>query len=64
MLVFASWDGLREERVDDPAAALVVLLSSYMHMTNNRFHVTIRDEAYLSYVSGRVLREAAAAGDS
>ena len=29
-------------------------------MTNNRLHVTIRDEAYLSYVLGRVLREPAA----
>lgn len=26
-------------------------------MTNNRLHVTIRDEAYLSFVLGQVLRE-------
>jgi Lantibiotic biosynthesis dehydratase C-term len=57
VLSFASWDGTRDETVDDPAVALVILLSSYMHMTNNRFHVTVRDEAYLAYVSARVLRE-------
>lgn len=28
-----------------------------MHMTNNRLHVTIRDEAYLAHLLGRVLRE-------
>ncbi|MFC9699239.1 lantibiotic dehydratase C-terminal domain-containing protein [Streptomyces sp. NPDC056943] len=33
------------------------LLSPYMHMTNNRLHVTIRDEAYLSFVLGQVLRD-------
>lgn len=26
-------------------------------MTNNRLHVTIRDEAYLSFVLGQVLRD-------
>ncbi|WP_411113796.1 lantibiotic dehydratase C-terminal domain-containing protein [Streptomyces sp. 029-5] len=56
-LVFRSWDGTRDERVTDPAVALPLLLSPYMHMTNNRLHVTIRDEAYLSHVLGRVLRE-------
>ncbi|MFF4852186.1 lantibiotic dehydratase C-terminal domain-containing protein [Streptomyces sp. NPDC001194] len=56
-LVFRSWDGTRDERVDDPAAALPLLLSPYMHMTNNRLHVTIRDEAYLAHLLGRVLRE-------
>ncbi len=56
-LVFRSWDGERDERVTDPAAALPLLLSPYMHMTNNRLHVTIRDEAYLSHVLGRVLKE-------
>ncbi|GGY59520.1 lantibiotic dehydratase C-terminal domain-containing protein [Streptomyces omiyaensis] len=43
--------------VTDAAAVLPRLLSPYMHMTNNRLHVTIRDEAYLSFVLGRVLRE-------
>ncbi|MGW2014652.1 lantibiotic dehydratase C-terminal domain-containing protein [Streptomyces sp. NPDC001927] len=56
-LVFRSWDGERDERVTDPAVALPLLLSPYMHMTNNRLHVTIRDEAYLSHVLGRCLRE-------
>ncbi|MEU3793906.1 lantibiotic dehydratase C-terminal domain-containing protein [Streptomyces fructofermentans] len=55
-LVFRSWDGSRDEVVKDPGAALPLLLSPYMHMTNNRLHVTIRDEAYLSHVLGRVLR--------
>ncbi|MFJ3923419.1 lantibiotic dehydratase C-terminal domain-containing protein [Streptomyces sp. NPDC090022] len=56
-LVFRSWDGTRDERVTDPAQALPRLLSPYMHMTNNRLHVTIRDEAYLAHLLGRVLRE-------
>ncbi|MFE3252017.1 lantibiotic dehydratase C-terminal domain-containing protein [Streptomyces sp. NPDC059209] len=59
-LVFRSWDGERDERVTDPAVALPLLLSPYMHMTNNRLHVTIRDEAYLSHVLGRTLRESVA----
>ena len=56
-LVFRSWDGLRDETITDPARALTTLLSPYLHMTNNRLHVTIRDEAYLAYVLGRALRE-------
>ncbi|OII67122.1 lantibiotic dehydratase C-terminal domain-containing protein [Streptomyces sp. CC77] len=56
-LVFRSWDGTRDERVTDPATALPRLLSPYMHMTNNRLHVTIRDEAYLAHILGRALRE-------
>lgn len=55
-LVFRSWDGTRDERVTDPSAALPLLLSPYMHMTNNRLHVTIRDEAYLAHLLARVLR--------
>ncbi|GHF99229.1 lantibiotic dehydratase C-terminal domain-containing protein [Streptomyces zaomyceticus] len=55
----------RSEPVDAPPvealthvpAVLPRLLSPYMHMTNNRLHVTIRDEAYLSFVLGQVLRE-------
>jgi hypothetical protein len=34
----------------DPDAALAVLLSSYVHMTNNRLGVSILDEIYLSYL--------------
>ncbi|MGH3324509.1 MAG: lantibiotic dehydratase C-terminal domain-containing protein, partial [Streptomyces sp.] len=44
------------EPVTDLAVVLPTLLSPYMHMTNNRLHVTIRDEAYLAHVLGRVLR--------
>ncbi|MDT0379673.1 lantibiotic dehydratase C-terminal domain-containing protein [Streptomyces sp. DSM 42041] len=56
-LVFGFDKGAREKRITDPDGALKVLLSPYMHMTNNRLHVTIRDEAYLSHVLHRVLRE-------
>jgi hypothetical protein len=52
-------DGAGAVAVTDPATALDTLLSPYLHMTNNRFHVTIRDEAYLSYVLGRALRDVA-----
>ncbi|ONK09849.1 lantibiotic dehydratase C-terminal domain-containing protein [Streptomyces sp. MP131-18] len=55
-LVFRSWDGEREEQVTDPDEALVRLLSPYLHMTNNRLHATIQDEAYLAHVLGRALR--------
>jgi hypothetical protein len=50
-------DGAGPVPVTDPDTALDTLLSPYLHMTNNRFHVTIRDEAYLSYVLGRALRD-------
>ncbi|GAA3776308.1 thiopeptide-type bacteriocin biosynthesis protein [Plantactinospora mayteni] len=53
-----SWDGSGPGRVTDPDAAVQTLLSPYLHMTNNRFHVTIRDEAYLAYLLGRALGEA------
>ncbi|WP_432100813.1 lantibiotic dehydratase C-terminal domain-containing protein [Streptomyces sp. WAC 04229] len=55
-LVFRSWDGSSNEVVTDPSVALPLLLSPYMHMTNNRLHVTIRDEAYLSHILARTLR--------
>ena len=58
-LVFRSWDDSRDERITDVDEALPRLLSPYMHMTNNRLHVTIRDEAYLSHLLGRVLRSGA-----
>ncbi|MFF0725626.1 lantibiotic dehydratase C-terminal domain-containing protein [Streptomyces sp. NPDC004134] len=60
-LVFRSWDGTQDEPVDDPDEALERLLSPYMHMTNNRLHVTIQDEAYLSHVLARALHARAAA---
>ena len=54
-------DGQGPVLVTDPTAALDTLLSPYLHMTNNRFHVTIRDEAYLSYLLARSLGELAGA---
>lgn len=44
-----------------PAAqdALAIVLSSYVHMTNNRLGVSILDEIYLSYVMNRALRDLA-----
>lgn len=56
-LVFRSWDGTRDLPVSDPEQALPMLLSPYMHMTNNRLSVSVRDEAFLSYVLARALRE-------
>lgn len=59
-LVFRSWDGQRDERITDPAVAQTRLLSPYLHMTNNRLHITIRDEAYLSALLARSLRDTTA----
>jgi thiopeptide-type bacteriocin biosynthesis protein len=59
-LEFRSWDGTRKEVITDPAIATEALLSPYMHMTNNRLHVTVTDEAYLSHVLARSLRESCA----
>lgn len=59
-LTFRAWDDSRDIRATDPAHALPMLLSPYMHMTNNRLSMTIRDEAFLSYVLARALRDEAA----
>ncbi|MCM2424336.1 lantibiotic dehydratase C-terminal domain-containing protein [Streptomyces sp. RKAG337] len=59
-LEFQSWSGGDDFRVTDPVRALPILMSPYMHMTNNRMSVTIRDEAFLSYVLARALRESGA----
>jgi hypothetical protein len=56
-LVFAAPEDGTARPTTDLAHVLPTLLSPYMHMTNNRLHVTIRDEAYLAHVLGRVLRE-------
>jgi len=62
-LLFPAWDPerLRHSRTDDdfravtdPDTALRILLSPYMHMTNNRLGATIVDEAYLAYLLERV----------
>ena len=41
--------------VDEPEALAAVLLSSYIHMTNNRLGVAILDEIYLSYLIEKAL---------
>ncbi|MFF5180735.1 lantibiotic dehydratase C-terminal domain-containing protein [Micromonospora sp. NPDC000316] len=48
--------------VTDLAAALPILLSSYVHMTNNRLGVSILDEIYLSYLLRAALLDEAPAG--
>jgi hypothetical protein len=50
-LVFRAKDSdQRREPVTDPDIALGILLSGYVHMTNNRLGVGVHDEAYLAYV--------------
>ncbi|MDG4832114.1 thiopeptide-type bacteriocin biosynthesis protein [Solwaraspora sp. WMMD1047] len=44
--------------VTDPDIAFTVLLSSYVHMTNNRIGTSILDEIYLSYLMVRALTDA------
>lgn len=53
--------GVRREPVTDPDLALRVLLSPYMHMTNNRLGANVVDESYLSYLQFRMLGEDAGA---
>lgn len=45
----------RDGATPDADAALRILLSSYVHMANNRLGVSILDEIYLSYVIVRAL---------
>jgi hypothetical protein len=54
-LVFPSQRLERRAPIDDPDALATVLLSSYIHMTNNRLGVAILDEIYLSYLVERAL---------
>ena len=49
----------RDGAVPDPRAALAIVLSSYVHMTNNRLGVSILDEIYLSYVMVKALADLA-----
>lgn len=50
-LLFTARDGSGEQRpLTDPASFIPVVLSSYVHMTNNRLGVAILDEIYLSYL--------------
>ncbi|WP_017573703.1 thiopeptide-type bacteriocin biosynthesis protein [Nocardiopsis halotolerans] len=48
--------------VDAPEDLAAVLLSSYVHMTNNRLGAAILDEVYLSYLVERTLTERVGAG--
>ena len=57
VMTFRSWSADEVLPIDDPAVALPMLMSPYMHMTNNRLSVSIRDEAFLAYVLARALRE-------
>jgi hypothetical protein len=41
----------------DPASVSMLLLSSYLHMTNNRLGLAINDEIYISYLIERALSE-------
>ncbi|MGW3493811.1 thiopeptide-type bacteriocin biosynthesis protein [Streptomyces sp. NPDC001020] len=49
----------RDGPVHDPQTALAIVLSSYVHMTNNRLGVSILDEIYLSYVLCKALADMA-----
>ncbi len=49
----------RDGAVPDPQAALAIVLSSYIHMTNNRLGASILDEIYLSYVLCKALSDLA-----
>ncbi|MGC4996736.1 thiopeptide-type bacteriocin biosynthesis protein [Streptomyces sp. DT195] len=49
----------RDGAVPDPEDALAIVLSSYVHMTNNRLGVSILDEIYLSYVICKALSDMA-----
>lgn len=57
-LVFPVERGASESApVEDPALARQILLTSYMHMTNNRLGASLIDEAYLSHVLVRALTD-------
>lgn len=57
--------GGKPVQASGPETALPVLLSSYVHMTNNRLGVSILDEIYLSYVMrSALLDDLALAGQS
>ncbi|WP_431924783.1 lantibiotic dehydratase C-terminal domain-containing protein [Micromonospora wenchangensis] len=60
-LTFAYPEGAVPVTVTDAHEASARLLSPYLHMTNNRLYITLRDEAYLAYLVARALRETLAA---
>ncbi len=55
-LVFTDWEGEGRSAVTDTGEARLRLLWPCMHMTNNRLHITITDEAYLAHALLRALR--------
>lgn len=57
-LVFGERSASGPAPIEDPEALAAVLLSSYIHMTNNRLGVAILDEVYLSYLVERALEPA------
>lgn len=63
-LVFPSRTTGEREPITDPEGLATVLLSSYIHMTNNRFGVAILDEIYLSYLIEKALEPADTTGGS
>ncbi len=57
-LILASRDDPdRREPMTDPDVMLGILLSGYIHMTNNRLGVGVSDEAYLAHVLRRAVLE-------
>ena len=58
-LIFQAWEDA-DTRVParDLSLVLRVLLSSYVHMTDNRIGITIHDEIYLAYVLRRAILDA------
>lgn len=57
-LTFPSRPNEQLSPADDPETLATVLMSSYIHMTNNRLGVAILDEIYLSYLIERALEPA------
>lgn len=61
-LVFSGRDQADPAAVTAPEDLAAVLLSSYIHMTNNRLGAAILDEVYLSYLIERTLEDRMRAG--
>lgn len=56
-LMFREWEGEGHCTVTDTGEALLRLLWPCLHMTNNRLHITITDEAYLAHALLRALTD-------
>ncbi|MEV0615172.1 lantibiotic dehydratase C-terminal domain-containing protein [Nonomuraea sp. NPDC050404] len=50
------------EPITEPDLAMGILLSGYLHMTNNRLGVSVHEEAYLAHLLGRAVREVTGTG--